>query len=91
MHSKNVVHFDISLENLLVNDIKIEIVTNMKSKKSKLKFVTNDIQVKLCDFGTDGILFTDLCQYKITSFRYKMKAFLHNTQVWPNCLPTNSV
>eukprot|EP01084_Bolivina_argentea_P050215 92334_1 len=61
IHSKNVVHFDISLENFLVNDIKIEVVTNLKSKKSRLRFVTKEIQVKLCDFGLAELFTKDEC------------------------------
>eukprot|EP01084_Bolivina_argentea_P064886 118282_1 len=61
IHSKNIVHFDLSLENLVVNDIKIELDKNMKTNKSRLRFVVEDIQVKLCDFGLAELFTKDKC------------------------------
>eukprot|EP01084_Bolivina_argentea_P220868 374234_1 len=49
IHSKHVAHFDISLENWLINDIKIEIDTN--DEHERIRFVMDDIELKLCDFG----------------------------------------
>eukprot|EP01083_Nonionella_stella_P040095 109017_1 len=49
LHSKNVVHFDISLENILINDVAIQI--QKKKKGEAVRFVLDDIRVKLCDFG----------------------------------------
>eukprot|EP01084_Bolivina_argentea_P199435 341250_1 len=49
IHSKNVCHFDISLENFLINDINITI--HKTSNGHKLKFCLDNIQVKICDFG----------------------------------------
>jgi len=46
MHSLNICHFDISLENWLINDVAIDI-----TKSEKLRFDVDDIQIKLCDFG----------------------------------------
>ena len=47
IHSKNVAHFDISLENFLINDVKINVIQD-----DKLQFCFDDkIQCKLCDFG----------------------------------------
>eukprot|EP01083_Nonionella_stella_P020591 57096_1 len=51
IHSKNVVHFDISLENFLINDVRIVILSNKNGKVNKIKFKTDDIKIKLCDFG----------------------------------------
>eukprot|EP00483_Globobulimina_turgida_P000787 UN00788 len=62
MHARNVVHFDISLENFLINDIKIEVIQNIKTQKCKLKFVSNDIQIKLCDFGLAELFTKEECQ-----------------------------
>ena len=47
MHDNNVVHFDISLENLLINDLDVK----LNKKTEKISFVCNDIRVKICDFG----------------------------------------
>ena len=47
IHSKNVCHFDISLENFVINDIDIKILDD-----GKWEFcLDNNIQCKLCDFG----------------------------------------
>ena len=46
IHSKNVCHFDISLENLLINDVEVILDSN-----GKIKFCHDNIIIKLCDFG----------------------------------------
>eukprot|EP01084_Bolivina_argentea_P257906 434603_1 len=46
IHSKDVYHFDISLENLLINDVKVILSTD-----NKIQFCKENISVKLCDFG----------------------------------------
>mmetsp|Transcript_61725 Transcript_61725/g.55717 ORF Transcript_61725/g.55717 Transcript_61725/m.55717 type:complete len:390 (-) Transcript_61725:396-1565(-) len=52
IHSKNIAHFDISLENWIINDVKVEYEENdNKNKKNKMRFVTDDIEIKICDFG----------------------------------------
>ena len=55
IHNKNVAHFDISLENFVINDIDIILSTKANDKtESKIKFDDKNgegIQVKLCDFG----------------------------------------
>eukprot|EP01083_Nonionella_stella_P286986 976793_1 len=51
IHSKNVCHFDISLENFVINDVDIEVVKSINTHVHKLKFVTDNIQIKLVDFG----------------------------------------
>ena len=45
VHNQNICHFDISLENFLINDIDVVV------KDNKLCFQSDDIAVKLCDFG----------------------------------------
>lgn len=53
LHSKNICHFDLSLENTLINDIKIN-VENAGTEFEKIKFVydnSEDIKVKIVDFG----------------------------------------
>jgi len=53
IHSKNVCHFDISLENWLIDDVEIEVdeYYDTKSKAEKVRFSTDGIQIKLCGFG----------------------------------------
>eukprot|EP01083_Nonionella_stella_P078091 213506_1 len=47
IHRNNVCHFDISLENFLVNkDVTIDVYPNQK-----MRFDTDSIQIRLCDFG----------------------------------------
>ena len=52
IHSKNIAHFDISLENWLINDIAIKLVED-EGGNEKIRFCVegNAIQCKLCDFG----------------------------------------
>merc|ERR1712228_493690 len=50
IHSKNVIHFDISLENWLINDVKVEVDVYTNGIE-KIRFVADRIQIKLCDFG----------------------------------------
>jgi len=45
-HFHNVCHFDISLENFVIADVQIEVTPN-----GKIQFLTDSLQVKLCDFG----------------------------------------
>eukprot|EP01083_Nonionella_stella_P099171 278858_1 len=50
IHSKGVCHFDISLENFLIDNIDVQV--HQKDGKSKVKFCFEDTPtVKLCDFG----------------------------------------
>eukprot|EP01083_Nonionella_stella_P074428 201905_1 len=52
IHSHNVCHNDISLENWLVNDVDVQVPDNNDGITSdKIIFVKDDIVVKLCDFG----------------------------------------
>ena len=52
LHLMNVCHFDISLENMLISDIEVEMIEN-KNGKQYLRFCTesDQIQISLCDFG----------------------------------------
>ena len=47
IHSKFVCHFDISLENILINDIDV----SYKENQDMLVFCYDNVQSKLCDFG----------------------------------------
>eukprot|EP01084_Bolivina_argentea_P204047 348412_1 len=65
IHSKNVCHFDISLENWLINDVEVVVKTTRGKKKSQseqLTFVIENIQVKLCDFGLAEIFTSEECK-----------------------------
>ena len=44
IHSKNICHLDVSLENFVINDVEVQRI----NKKSQIRFVTQDLQVKLC-------------------------------------------
>ena len=46
LHSQNICHMDISLENILINDPDV-----YYAKDGTLRFCLNSIQIKLCDFG----------------------------------------
>ena len=53
MHSKNICHFDVSLENTLINDIKI-LIEDRNKLHEKIKFLSNDdksVNIKIIDFG----------------------------------------
>eukprot|EP00483_Globobulimina_turgida_P000350 UN00350 len=49
IHSHNVYHFDISLENFLINDVGENI--QYTPNGVQLRFPCSNIQIKLCDFG----------------------------------------
>ena len=53
IHSKDVCHFDISLENYLINDPDVYV-----TKDHHAQFMADTIQVKLCDFGMLMLIFT---------------------------------
>ena len=55
IHSKNICHFDISLENFVINNVNADCRVYGEAGKEiveSIQFELNDIQVKLCDFGT---------------------------------------
>ena len=55
IHCKNVCHFDISLENFLINDVPVSI-KRCSNGNEVIVFDTDQIHVKLCDFGYDIFL-----------------------------------
>mmetsp|Transcript_15629 Transcript_15629/g.23876 ORF Transcript_15629/g.23876 Transcript_15629/m.23876 type:complete len:364 (-) Transcript_15629:1258-2349(-) len=46
IHDKHVCHHDISLENLLINDIEVVLDAD-----GKIRFCHDNVRIKLCDFG----------------------------------------
>eukprot|EP01084_Bolivina_argentea_P072839 132229_1 len=53
LHSNNVCHMDISLENFVISEVDVD-VSNTQNKcavPAPVTFVTESIQIKLCDFG----------------------------------------
>eukprot|EP01083_Nonionella_stella_P070758 189465_1 len=62
IHSKNVCHFDISLENFLISDPQIEVHEKCNGRQTKIKFIADSIQVKLCDFGLAQLFTNDDCK-----------------------------
>ena len=52
IHSKQIAHFDVSLENFLINDIRIRIDHSQENEKIKFVVGKEDaVRVRLCDFG----------------------------------------
>jgi len=52
MHSMNICHFDISLENVLINEVQIRYRSDEDSAGGpSIEFMTDNLQIKLCDFG----------------------------------------
>jgi len=56
IHSLNICHFDISLENWLINDVSVDILEN-----GQMLFDLSDIRVKVCDFGLAKKFTSDAC------------------------------
>ncbi len=46
IHSKRICHMDISLENMLINDVDVDVNEN-----GTIRIRPEDVQCKLCDFG----------------------------------------
>jgi len=64
LHSNKVCHFDVSLENWLINDVKLAIVERASTPTQTaevVEFDLSDIQVKLCDFGLAEIFSSNDC------------------------------
>eukprot|EP01083_Nonionella_stella_P175723 612773_1 len=60
LHSKHVCHFDISLENWLLNDVQITCVEHTNSPKhSKMSFNLTDFEIRLIDFGLSNVFPVD--------------------------------
>uniref|UniRef100_A0A7S0TCL4 Protein kinase domain-containing protein n=1 Tax=Elphidium margaritaceum TaxID=933848 RepID=A0A7S0TCL4_9EUKA len=59
IHAHRVSHFDVSLENFLINDVNVEVTTHAVSGKERVEFMLNDVQIKLCDFGLAEYFSTD--------------------------------
>eukprot|EP00484_Ammonia_sp_Unknown_P012172 CAMPEP_0197077676 /NCGR_PEP_ID=MMETSP1384-20130603/212737_1 /TAXON_ID=29189 /ORGANISM="Ammonia sp." /LENGTH=379 /DNA_ID=CAMNT_0042516541 /DNA_START=79 /DNA_END=1218 /DNA_ORIENTATION=+ len=61
LHSKKVCHLDISMENFLINNVMVDAVQINRGKNEDIKFVTDKVQVKLCDFGLAELFADDEC------------------------------
>eukprot|EP01084_Bolivina_argentea_P252066 423004_1 len=84
IHSKNVCHFDISLENVLINSVKIVVEYNDNKETKNITMKTDDLLVKLCDFGLSQLFSNDECKssrfvgktaYKGPEINAKIKGF----------------
>ena len=51
IHSKNICHFDVAMDNYLINDVLIYLDENANTHQQKVLLAMDDIQVKICDFG----------------------------------------
>eukprot|EP01083_Nonionella_stella_P038333 104299_1 len=56
IHSNNVCHNDISLENWLINDVNINVYST-----GQFQFELDDIRIKLCDFGLARLYSNSTC------------------------------
>eukprot|EP00485_Elphidium_margaritaceum_P010430 CAMPEP_0202708182 /NCGR_PEP_ID=MMETSP1385-20130828/20435_1 /ASSEMBLY_ACC=CAM_ASM_000861 /TAXON_ID=933848 /ORGANISM="Elphidium margaritaceum" /LENGTH=341 /DNA_ID=CAMNT_0049367095 /DNA_START=36 /DNA_END=1058 /DNA_ORIENTATION=- len=61
IHAKNVVHFDLSLENFLINDVAMDVRQEENKSSERVRFILDDIQIKLCDFGLAERFAGDQC------------------------------
>jgi len=62
IHGKNICHHDISLENYLINDVKIVESNDGRNNHTKISFVEADISIKLIDFGLATVYIQDSFQ-----------------------------
>eukprot|EP01084_Bolivina_argentea_P096508 173493_1 len=62
IHSKNICHFDISLENVLINNVKIAVQYDNNKQTEKIIMKTDGIQVKLIDFGLAQLFSSSECK-----------------------------
>merc|ERR1712154_480879 len=62
MHDKNVCHFDLSLENFLINNVNVQVkCATTDTGKEHLHFNISNLQVKLCDFGVSQLFTSSQC------------------------------
>ena len=47
IHSRNVCHFDISLENFVINDVQVQRSEDPRDHTVNIKFMADEIQIKL--------------------------------------------
>eukprot|EP01084_Bolivina_argentea_P150887 263438_1 len=91
IHSKNICHFDISLENCLINDVEVQL--QHKNQDSILQFVLEDMQIKIIDFGlaekfetSNNFLTSKICgksEYKSPEIVKKCKQYsAQSNDIW---------
>ena len=76
IHSHNICHYDVSIENWIINDVDVKVTTD-----NKVEFVLDSIQVKLCDFGYVDIYRTVTC-----IDRFLMHLYINDMTDWRNIL-----
>eukprot|EP01083_Nonionella_stella_P005369 15500_1 len=92
IHSKKIAHFDISLENFLMNDVDVTVDRN-----NKITFCIDDknaVQIKLCDFGLAEVFedtfesnkFCGKPSYQCPEISSKLPFLASKNDVW--CLGT---
>eukprot|EP01083_Nonionella_stella_P000556 1580_1 len=86
IHSRNVCHNDISLDNILINDVPVHV-----NEFGHISFETDDIRVKLCDFGLAESHATPECisrkhcgkkQYKSPEVQLKSPFDAKKNDIW---------
>jgi len=73
-HSKGVCHFDISLENFVINGVMVQPFRD-DSGRDLIRFCTEECQVKLCDFGL-------AVHFPKTSTSFRSTKFVGKSKYW---------
>lgn len=59
MHTQNVSHFDISLENMLINDVDVYVDEEADTFRFAVDDSNKPVQIKICDFGLAEVFAND--------------------------------
>jgi len=73
-HSKDVCHFDISLENFVINGVMVQPFQD-ESGRNLIRFCSDECQVKLCDFGLAA-------HFPKTSKSFQSTKFVGKSRYW---------
>jgi len=71
-HSKNICHFDVSLENFLIDDTAFVNLMENGDARSKRPSLTDCFTIKICDFGLAEHLTSDCSDYSSNKFVGKL-------------------